>query len=120
MLDMNIKHYYVYQLYFSTIQQMLNLGHLENKILCALNQTCKFVATQWQKLLLVDQSTVVAFLVIHYLYVYGQTLPRSVCNEGCHPGYSKQKKEEKQFCCYDCVPCPEGMISEQKGREQHG
>ncbi|XP_015284820.1 PREDICTED: vomeronasal type-2 receptor 26-like [Gekko japonicus] len=45
---------------------------------------------------------------------FNQTLPRSVCNEGCHPGYSKQKKEREPFCCYDCVPCPEGMISEQR------
>nr|XP_056720649.1 vomeronasal type-2 receptor 26-like [Euleptes europaea] len=41
-------------------------------------------------------------------------VPLSVCNENCHPGYTKQKKEGKKFCCYDCVQCPEGMISEKK------
>ncbi|XP_015272083.1 PREDICTED: vomeronasal type-2 receptor 26-like [Gekko japonicus] len=43
-----------------------------------------------------------------------QVVPLSACNEKCHPGYSRQKKEGEKFCCYDCVPCPEGMISEKK------
>ncbi|XP_054850010.1 vomeronasal type-2 receptor 26-like [Eublepharis macularius] len=45
---------------------------------------------------------------------FKQVLPISVCNDQCHPGYSKKKKEGEKFCCYDCVPCPEGMISKQK------
>ncbi|XP_032094500.1 vomeronasal type-2 receptor 26-like, partial [Thamnophis elegans] len=43
-----------------------------------------------------------------------QVLPRSVCNENCYPGSVKRKKEGKPFCCYDCFPCPEGQISNQK------
>ncbi|KAM3821613.1 vomeronasal type-2 receptor 26-like [Vipera latastei] len=38
--------------------------------------------------------------------------PLSVCNDKCQPGYRKQKKEGELFCCYDCIPCPEGKISE--------
>ncbi|XP_054849993.1 vomeronasal type-2 receptor 26-like [Eublepharis macularius] len=45
---------------------------------------------------------------------FNQVLPLSVCNAPCRPGFSKKKKEGEPFCCYDCVPCPEGMISEQK------
>ncbi|XP_062992821.1 vomeronasal type-2 receptor 26-like [Elgaria multicarinata webbii] len=45
---------------------------------------------------------------------FNQVLPLSVCNDNCYPGYSKKKKEGEKFCCYDCVPCPEGMISHQK------
>ncbi|XP_077169304.1 vomeronasal type-2 receptor 26-like [Paroedura picta] len=45
---------------------------------------------------------------------FNQVLPISVCNEPCQPGYSKTKKEGSKFCCYDCTPCPEGMISGQK------
>uniref|UniRef100_A0A8D0BSC0 G-protein coupled receptors family 3 profile domain-containing protein n=1 Tax=Salvator merianae TaxID=96440 RepID=A0A8D0BSC0_SALMN len=40
--------------------------------------------------------------------------PQSVCNDNCYPGYSRKKKEGEEFCCYDCAPCPEGMISGQK------
>ncbi|XP_061447717.1 vomeronasal type-2 receptor 26-like [Rhineura floridana] len=45
---------------------------------------------------------------------FNQVLPLSVCNDYCYPGYSRKKKEGEKFCCYDCVPCPEGMISAQK------
>ncbi|XP_060546022.1 vomeronasal type-2 receptor 26-like [Pantherophis guttatus] len=43
-----------------------------------------------------------------------QVLPISLCNDHCSPGYWKKEIEGKQFCCYDCVPCPEGKISNQK------
>ncbi|XP_066486242.1 vomeronasal type-2 receptor 26-like [Tiliqua scincoides] len=45
---------------------------------------------------------------------FNQVLPITVCNDNCHPGHSKKKKEGQPFCCYDCVPCPDGMISDQK------
>ncbi|KAJ7313850.1 hypothetical protein JRQ81_005602 [Phrynocephalus forsythii] len=44
---------------------------------------------------------------------FNQILPVSVCNDKCSPGYSKRKKEGEPFCCYDCILCPEGKISEQ-------
>ncbi|XP_048372494.1 vomeronasal type-2 receptor 26-like [Sphaerodactylus townsendi] len=42
---------------------------------------------------------------------FNQVQPLSVCNDNCHSGYSRRKKEE-MFCCYDCAPCPEGKISD--------
>ncbi|KAG8140323.1 hypothetical protein E2320_003021, partial [Naja naja] len=48
-------------------------------------------------------------------YTIEETQPLSVCNDNCHSGYSKQKKEGKPFCCYDCIPCSEGKISTLKG-----
>ncbi|KAM6449207.1 vomeronasal type-2 receptor 26-like [Liasis olivaceus] len=41
---------------------------------------------------------------------FNQVLPVSLCNEYCLPGYWKMS-EAKMFCCYDCVPCPQGKIS---------
>ncbi|XP_025030022.1 vomeronasal type-2 receptor 26-like [Python bivittatus] len=42
---------------------------------------------------------------------FNQVMPLSVCNEFCHPGYHKKRKEGEKFCCYDCTPCSEGKIS---------
>ncbi|XP_060540830.1 vomeronasal type-2 receptor 26-like [Pantherophis guttatus] len=42
-----------------------------------------------------------------------QVLPLSRCNDPCLPGSWKKGIEGEQFCCYDCVPCPEGKISNQ-------
>ncbi|XP_032092375.1 vomeronasal type-2 receptor 26-like [Thamnophis elegans] len=45
--------------------------------------------------------------------IHGQIQPISLCNDKCHSGYRKTKKESKHFCCYDCIPCSEGKISNQ-------
>ncbi|XP_062993152.1 vomeronasal type-2 receptor 26-like [Elgaria multicarinata webbii] len=46
-----------------------------------------------------------------------QVPPLSLCNDPCHPGYSKKKKEGVKFCCHDCTSCPDGMFSNQKDME---
>nr|XP_060638989.1 vomeronasal type-2 receptor 26-like [Anolis sagrei ordinatus] len=43
-----------------------------------------------------------------------QVQPISMCNEKCQEGYSKIKVEGMPFCCYNCLPCPEGKISNQQ------
>ncbi|XP_054836289.1 vomeronasal type-2 receptor 26-like [Eublepharis macularius] len=48
---------------------------------------------------------------------FNQVVPVSVCNDYCQRGSQRQKKEGEKFCCYDCVPCPEGKISNQKDME---
>ncbi|XP_060110831.1 vomeronasal type-2 receptor 26-like [Heteronotia binoei] len=45
---------------------------------------------------------------------FNQMRPLSHCNENCHAGYVRRMKEGKPFCCYDCLPCPEGKISNKK------
>ncbi|XP_038548423.1 extracellular calcium-sensing receptor-like [Micropterus salmoides] len=37
--------------------------------------------------------------------------PQSVCSESCLPGTRLVGKKGKPVCCFDCVPCSEGKIS---------
>ncbi|XP_035984790.1 extracellular calcium-sensing receptor-like [Fundulus heteroclitus] len=41
----------------------------------------------------------------------GSEVPVSVCSESCPPGTRKVLQKRKPICCYDCIPCPEGEIS---------
>nr|XP_033818179.1 vomeronasal type-2 receptor 26-like [Geotrypetes seraphini] len=42
-----------------------------------------------------------------------QAPPQSGCTPNCPPGFRKLIREGKPICCYDCIPCSEGEISNQ-------
>ncbi|XP_015268931.1 PREDICTED: vomeronasal type-2 receptor 26-like [Gekko japonicus] len=63
------------------------------------------------KELLIDENSIL------WQSRFNQVVPISLCNDRCHPGYHKKKRDKELFCCYDCVPCPEGKISNQKDME---
>ncbi|XP_043943836.1 vomeronasal type-2 receptor 26-like [Protopterus annectens] len=42
-----------------------------------------------------------------------QETPHSVCSDSCAPGYRKAVRQGEPVCCFDCIPCSKGEISNQ-------
>ncbi|XP_061493103.1 vomeronasal type-2 receptor 1-like isoform X2 [Rhineura floridana] len=66
----------------------------------------------WQK----NENGEIAFVPVGTFNMTGENdmefhRPRSTCNKNCQPGYRKGILQGKPSCCYDCIRCAEGQIS---------
>ncbi|KAK9397377.1 type-2 vomeronasal receptor [Crotalus adamanteus] len=61
-----------------------------------------------------DQSFTINENAIKWNGWFNQTIPLSLCTPRCCAGSWRQMIEGKPFCCYSCIQCPEGKISEKE------
>ncbi|KAM7412965.1 hypothetical protein PAMA_020382 [Pampus argenteus] len=45
----------------------------------------------------------------------GKQASRSVCSDRCPPGTRIARRKGEPICCFDCVPCAEGEVSNETG-----
>lgn len=69
-----------------------------------------------QKKKVLNKVKVIKLSTLNAFYNYGvcvapSQVPVSVCSGACPPGTRKVLQKGKPVCCYDCVPCPAGEIS---------
>ncbi|KAK9397374.1 type-2 vomeronasal receptor [Crotalus adamanteus] len=62
----------------------------------------------------IEETLIISKDAIVWHSWFNQVQPTSICTEHCQPGTSKKVKEGKPFCCYECIPCPDGKISEKE------
>ncbi|OCT56736.1 hypothetical protein XELAEV_18004476mg [Xenopus laevis] len=79
-------------------------------------------ATYFKNCTYEDFTEAFAFLINSILTVQSPhvhlAIPRAQCAESCQPGYRKALNPGAQPCCYECVRCSEGEISNRTNSEK--
>ncbi|XP_072477125.1 vomeronasal type-2 receptor 1-like [Notamacropus eugenii] len=61
-------------------------------------------------------------LVMNNASIYWNTetaeRPKSVCTDLCKPGTRKGIRQGEPICCFDCIPCADGHVSQQPGSRE--
>nr|XP_033771587.1 vomeronasal type-2 receptor 26-like [Geotrypetes seraphini] len=57
--------------------------------------------------------------VIMWASTFTEIPPKSRCSPSCRPGFRKLTMKGMPVCCYDCIPCPEGELSNHTGKRFH-
>ncbi|XP_030050714.1 vomeronasal type-2 receptor 26-like [Microcaecilia unicolor] len=91
----------------NTGYNIINLVHLPNGVLHReIVGSYNPYASQGQDFIINEKAIV-------WESSFTQTPPQSKCSESCLPGFRKSARERQPICCYDCIPCPQGEISNQ-------
>ncbi|CAH2326741.1 vomeronasal type-2 receptor 26-like [Pelobates cultripes] len=81
------------------------------------NQTMNAIKVGTFDQLNLSEDLLINRSLVRWNSLFNQT-PLSECSETCFPGYRKSPRNRQPSCCYDCIPCPEGEISNQTNMEK--
>uniref|UniRef100_A0A8C1WDK4 G-protein coupled receptors family 3 profile domain-containing protein n=1 Tax=Cyprinus carpio TaxID=7962 RepID=A0A8C1WDK4_CYPCA len=73
--------------------------------------TYELVNWQLQEDSSIDFVTVGHYDASHHVCTCYLQVPVSVCSDSCPPGTRKAAQKGRPVCCYDCIKCAEGEIS---------
>lgn len=62
-----------------------------------------------------DNFLIVDFIDVSECLNFASQAIQSVCSERCPSGFRVARRKREPICCYDCVPCAEGEISNKTG-----
>ncbi|XP_078506951.1 vomeronasal type-2 receptor 26-like [Lissotriton helveticus] len=65
----------------------------------------------WSGFTSVDGVSTLLKKCLNLNFLVNLKVPRSVCSESCPPGFRKNLLQGQPHCCFSCLPCSEGEIS---------